>query len=233
MTVRIHLSGAPSTPKIRWGGRDLLLLVANLAALAGVCCLLIWVWAQADQAFYQYVQGARFVEEIAGNDSGTPEESAIPEVRTYTGLASRVVPSLPKLLGPDPGVIGRLEVPRLGLAVMVREGVDAATLRRAAGHVTSTALPGEKGNFVVLGHRDSFFRGLRELKEGDVVRIRTRKASFSYAVQSIQVVEPESLTRIAATGESSVTLITCFPFNYLGSAPRRFVAQARLVDNAQ
>jgi sortase A len=78
--------------------------------------------------------------------------------------------------------------------------------------------------------RDSFFRGLRGLEKGDTVRIRTTNASFSYVVESIQVVEPEALTPVAPTGEAVATLITCFPFNYVGPAPRRFVARARLME---
>jgi len=241
VTVRVHLSSTSRILRLRQAAKSLLLLGAHLAMLAGASGVLIWVWAQLDGALYQHVQEARFKEarlreETGGGASAIPEQSAIPEVGVQTSgtsFASRALPSLPKLFAPDPDVIGRLEVPRLGLAVMVREGMDAATLRRAAGHATSTALPGERGNFVVLGHRDSFFRGLRELREGDIVRIRTTRASFNYAVQSIQVVEPESLARLAAPGESSVTLITCFSFNYIGPAPRRFVAQARLMDNVR
>jgi sortase A len=114
--------------------------------------------------------------------------------------------------------------------VMVREGMDSTTLRRAVGHVPSTALPGQPGNFVVLGHRDTFFRPLRELEKGDTVQISTTRGRFTYSVESIEVVEPEGISLGAPPSESVATLITCFPFNYVGTAPRRFVARARLRD---
>jgi sortase A len=112
--------------------------------------------------------------------------------------------------------------------VMVREGVDATSLRKAAGHLPSSALPGETGNFVVLGHRDTFFRPLRGIAQGDPIRVRTRSGSFQYVVDSIQVVEPEqSLEFPRDMPAASITLITCFPFDYVGPAPRRFVVRAR------
>jgi sortase A len=121
-----------------------------------------------------------------------------------------------------------LDVPRLGLSVMVREGMDAATLRRAVGHVPSTALPGQMGNFVVIAHRDTFFRPLRELEKGDTVQVVTTQGRFTYTIESLEVVEPEGIKLTAPKTEAIATLITCFPFNYVGPAPRRFVARARL-----
>jgi sortase A len=114
---------------------------------------------------------------------------------------------------------------------MVREGMDSATLRRAVGHVPSTALPGQVGNFVVLAHRDTFFRRLRELEKGDTVRIVTTRGRFTYTVESLEVMEPEGVSLTAIPSEAIATLITCFPFNYVGPAPRRFVATARLNDD--
>jgi sortase A len=111
---------------------------------------------------------------------------------------------------------------------MVREGIDSGTLRKAVGHLPSSTLPGEAGNFVVLGHRDTFFRPLRDIAQGDEIRVQTAQGRFTYAVESIRVVPPDYLTLDSGT-EAMSTLITCFPFDYTGPAPRRFVVEARLV----
>jgi sortase A len=112
---------------------------------------------------------------------------------------------------------------------MVREGVDTASLRKAVGHLPSSPLPGEAGNVVVLGHRDTFFRPLRGIAQGDPIRVKTRSGSFQYIVDSIQVVPPEqSLAFKEDISAKSLTLITCFPFDHVGPAPRRFVVRARM-----
>jgi sortase A len=115
----------------------------------------------------------------------------------------------------------------LHLSVIVREGIDDTTLRRAAGHVPVTALPGEAGNFVVLGHRDTLFRPLRGLEVGDRVRVRTADGEFNYGVDSIGVVLPENVDLSESSG-AGMTLVTCFPFDFIGPAPRRFVARGHL-----
>lgn len=127
------------------------------------------------------------------------------------------------------GLIGRIEVPRLGLAVIVIEGSDQAVLRRAAGHVPGTALPGQPGNIAITGHRDTFFRPLRNISQGDLIRITTPKSQFSYRVTSISVVGADDARVLGAHGNEELTLITCFPFSFVGPAPRRFVVRAERV----
>jgi sortase A len=124
--------------------------------------------------------------------------------------------------------VGKLEIPRLGLAVMIREGVESDTLRKAVGHMPGTAAPGQVGNFVVAGHRDSFFRPLRLIQNGDEIRITTTAGSFHYYVTALSIVGPNDLW-IAQSGSIPVcTLVTCFPFDYIGLAPRRFVVRGGL-----
>jgi len=129
-------------------------------------------------------------------------------------------------------LLGRLEIPSIRLDVMVREGVDATSLRKAAGHLPSSALPGEGGNVVLLGHRDTFFRSLRRIAQGDPIHVRTPSGSFQYIVDLIQVVVPEHSLTFTDVPAKSITLITCFPFDYVGPAPRRFVVRARMADSA-
>jgi len=126
------------------------------------------------------------------------------------------------------GVVGRLEIPRLNLSVMVMEGDDEATLARAVGHVSGTAFPWEDGNAVLAGHRDTFFRPLKDLREGDAIRMTTTRGTFDYRAMRTDIVQPDNLSVLAPTPERSLTLLTCYPFVYVGHAPQRFVIRARL-----
>jgi len=143
--------------------------------------------------------------------------------------ANPVRPATRRLPRPARGLIGRVEVPRIGLAAIVIEGSNAAVLQRAVGHVSGTALPGEPGNVALTGHRDSFFRSLRNIRENDMIRMTTPKGLFWYRVTSISVVSPENIAVLAAGDGEALTMITCFPFSFVGPAPRRFVVHAARV----
>ena len=123
-------------------------------------------------------------------------------------------------------LIGRLEIPRRDLSLIVMEGTSAATLRRAVGHIEGTALPGGKGNVALSGHRDTFFRPLRLIRTGDQIIITTLSGKFSYQVISTRVVEPTEMSVLDSTGKDILTLVTCYPFYFVGSAPERFIVRA-------
>lgn len=130
----------------------------------------------------------------------------------------------------DGDPIGEIEIPRLGLTVMVAQGDSPAILQRGVGHVATTALPGTPGNVVLAGHRDTFFRPLRGVHVGDAITVRTGDGEFTYLVSSTAVVQPTAVEVLEPTAEPTLTLITCFPFSFLGSAPERFVVRARAVE---
>jgi LPXTG-site transpeptidase (sortase) family protein len=199
---------------------------ADLLIVVGVGGMLVWVWGLSDGAVYQYTQGVQFSREATHSDVRVAGNPIFPEASPEPIVSRWLAPALPRR---DPLLLGRLEIPSIHLNVMVREGVDAASLRKAAGHLPSSALPGQAGNVVVLGHRDTFFRPLRGIAQGDPIRVRTAGGSFRYIVDSIQVVEPEqSLAVQQDMPAKSITLITCFPFDYVGPAPRRFVVRGRI-----
>jgi sortase A len=127
------------------------------------------------------------------------------------------------------GLIGRMEIQRLHLSAMVVEGIDGATLRRGVGHIPGTALPGETGNVGLSAHRDTFFRSLKDLKIKDEIQFSTLKGDFRYEVESLRVVEPRDVSVLAPSHENVLTLVTCYPFFYIGAAPKRFIARARQV----
>lgn len=138
-----------------------------------------------------------------------------------------VPPPAPKRPRPEPNaLIGRVEIPRLRLSAIVREGVDDGTLRRAVGHVPETALPGEHGNAALAAHRDTFFRPLKEIRKGDRINVTTPDGTYEYRVHETRIVDPEDVWVLDPTREPTLTLVTCYPFNYVGSAPRRFIVRA-------
>lgn len=153
--------------------------------------------------------------------------------RNFQRAAARGAPPspapAPPVAPPPPregAVLGRLRVPRLGLAVMVVEGADAGDLKRAAGHIPGTALPGESGNIGIAGHRDTFFRPLRNIRPGDLITLSTLHGDCHYKVVSTRVVSPDDVAVLYPNGSDCLTLVTCFPFDYIGSAPRRFIVRA-------
>jgi sortase A len=130
---------------------------------------------------------------------------------------------------PAPGsVVGELSIPRLGLSAIAREGTDSGTLRGAIGHVPGTALPPDNGNAAFAAHRDTFFRGLGRLRANDELRLKSPEGTFLYRVAWTRIVEPEATWVLEPQAEGSLTLVTCYPFNYVGPAPKRFVVRASL-----
>lgn len=125
--------------------------------------------------------------------------------------------------------IGRIEIPRVKVSAIVKEGVDTTTLSRAVGHVPYTSLPGEVGNVGVAAHRDTFFRGLRNIREGDTIRVVTVDGVYLYQVADLKIVWPKNVEVLDPTPDERLTLVTCYPFNYVGSAPKRFIVQAKKV----
>lgn len=127
-------------------------------------------------------------------------------------------------------LVGRIDLPRLRLSAMAREGVDTRTLRSAAGHVPGTALPGDPGNAAFAAHRDTFFARLKGVRIGDDVTVTTEAGRFHYVISTTQVVDPSDVSVLRATTEPTLTLITCYPFDAIGSAPKRFIVTARMVN---
>jgi sortase A len=125
--------------------------------------------------------------------------------------------------------MGRIEIARLGLSAMIIEGDGPATLRRAVGHIPGTSLPGQNGNVALTGHRDTFFRPLRNVRRNDIITLTTLQGQYRYRVLSTQVVTPDNIS-ILDSGENEIlTLITCHPFYFVGPAPDRFIVRAERI----
>jgi len=134
----------------------------------------------------------------------------------------------PRMIRTD-GLIGRMEILRLGVSVAVVEGAGEVTLRRAAGHIEGTGLPGQPGNVGIAGHRDSFFRPLKNIQRDDVIVLTTSRGQFRYRVVSTKVVSPSDVAVLSPDGTEVLTLVTCYPFYFVGAAPSRFIVRAARV----
>lgn len=125
--------------------------------------------------------------------------------------------------------IARLEGPSVGLSATVLEGTAEPTLRRGAGHIEGTAFPGSPGNVGIAGHRDTTFRPVRHLKLGDPLVLVTADRAFAYRISETLIVDPKDVYVLDPTEHPTLTLVTCYPFTFIGSAPRRYIVRAELV----
>jgi sortase A len=126
-------------------------------------------------------------------------------------------------------VLGRIEIPRLGVKVAILEGTTSQTLRLGVGHIEGTALPGENGNIGIAGHRDTYFRALKDIRTNDEIQIQTATGLSRFAVDSVQIVDPGDIGVLAPSAEPALTLVTCYPFHFIGAAPKRFVVHAHIL----
>jgi len=187
-------------------------LMEYLLFVVGFACLALFLWSVGEREWFQHVYLSQLSED---REVEVPNPSAL-----YRATELRS------------GPLGRIEIPRAHLSAAILDGVDTETLDLAVGHVPGTAYPGEaNGRVALAAHRDSFFRNLGTLKKGDTIRLETGHRLREYKVESTEVVKPEQTEVLAASREPLLTLITCYPFQYLGSAPDRFIVQARLVEN--
>lgn len=203
---------------LAWSRLEKLLASLTLASL-GFCA-----WAGLDAGLYQRIQGSRLDAILRRAVGATAGSSKSEEQRMAAATRAEVRNS---------GLVGRLQIPRLGIEAIVAEGTDSRTLRRAVGHLPMSSLPGEAGNVALAGHRDSFFDHLDRLHLGDRVRMTTPDGVFDYQVESKRVVRPEDGAVLSASDSPTLTLITCYPFRYVGSAPERFVVRARQLQVAR
>jgi len=178
---------------------------------------------------YRVSEIRRFNSQLTQLASKTPSLEAITDekVPVSTPTVSSPVATTPVTPSSEP-VLGILEIPRLGIETPVLEGIDDGTLRRAVGHIPGTSLPADGiGNIGIAGHRDTLFRPLKDVEQKDVILLKTLAGNHRYLVNSIRVVEPDNVTVLKKMDQRTLTLITCYPFNFVGAAPLRFVVQAR------
>ena len=131
----------------------------------------------------------------------------------------------------DLSPLGKIEIPRIHISAMVTEGTSARVLRMAVGHIPGTALPGQAGNVALAGHRDTFFRRLGDLKTGDVIKVTTPRGQYLYGVRFTSIVAPDEIWVLNPSTGQTLTLVTCYPFYFVGAAPKRFIVRASRLKN--
>ncbi len=207
--------------------------IERLLFLTGVVCLGIWAYAFVDARLTQKREEQRLEEALrqrsearVAQASATPAaetdalESFQREEETFTSEADLE----------EGALIGRIEIPSVGVSAIVLHGVDDKTLRRGVGHIPGTPLPAHGGNFGLAGHRDSFFRALKDIRQNDTIELTTLDGTFEYKVEWTKLVTPKDTFVLADEGTPALTLVTCYPFYYVGSAPKRFIVRAHRLD---
>ena len=205
------------------------LLPSFLPRLPGLAELALWIfavgalgsagWMQLDAYLYQRSADKALV----GDSAVSPAPAIAPRERAHSALPRKAIPA-----GTP---IARLIVPRLGISVVVAEGTDSTTLRRAIGRIPSSAMPGEPGNVALAGHRDTFLRPLADIRAGDTLVLESPSARYAYRVESIEIVEPHDTRVLGDADYPALTIVTCYPFRYVGPAPQRFVVHARQIED--
>jgi sortase A len=170
----------------------------------------------------QAVFAAKLKQLAPSNSTPTFNSWSEQRIRDYqASLLARVAPA-----------IGILRISKIRVEVPILEGTDSLSLNRGVGHIAGTANPGEEGNIAIAGHRDGFFRGLKDVSLGDAVEVASLHETDTYIVDRISIVDPSDVSVLEPRTHSSLTLVTCYPFHYIGSAPKRYIVQGSVIDPA-
>jgi sortase A len=204
----------------------------NVLFIVGILALGYYGFVSADARIFQANQTRQFEQTVRQSTLSDPVNKT-PNPHITIGVPPTRVAG-PSAVGFDapghPGsVLGRIEINKIGLAVMILEGTDNRALRRAVGHIPETALPGQEGNVGIAGHRDTFFRGLGNIARNDEITLTTQEGSFRYVVDFSEVVKPNDTEVLDPSGGATLTLVTCYPFSYVGPAPKRLIVRAHMI----
>jgi len=189
--------------------------LSNFFIFVGLLALGCWSFLFVSARLYQAREAQRFVTERPPEPNSS---EAVSRAETLE-MAGRLYPSAGSAMA-------MLAIPRLGLSAIVVEGAGERELKLGPGHIPGTSLPGEDGNVGVAGHRDTFFRPLRLIRKDDAIRLTTHENEYQYKVVSTEIVAPDDVQVLHPTGRETLTLVTCYPFAFVGPAPKRFIVRA-------
>jgi sortase A len=206
-------------------------LAERSAWTLGLVCLAVWgafqvagrAGARSDLERFAALQASASQLQAA-----VPQQVPVPDLSLWDAERIDLWRDSLRLEAPPPLAV--LRIPKIRVEVAVLPGTDEFVLNRAVGHIPGTALPGTDGNSAIAGHRDGFFRGLKDLEAGDGIEIDTLRGRETYLVEAMWVVDPEDVWVLDATPGRSITLVTCYPFYFIGSAPHRYIVRAVLAD---
>lgn len=218
-----HFCGVPGSVRRRRMLRavEIFLWIVAVASI-GYCSV-----AYAGAAVHQYREKALLKQTRTASDAAAVPSPALAAYAESSGALTLGSTSTSTSSALGYGVLGVVEIPRLGISSVVEEGVDSSTLWEAVGHLPGTAMPGQNGNSALAAHRDTYFRGLGDVATGDLIVFRSPTADFRYRVESIKIVEADATDALPESSTPTLSLITCYPFRYVGPAPKRFILMAR------
>ena len=205
----------------------------RILLLVGVVCLGIFLWSWLDSRMFEAQQNEVLEQTLAEHRALPARTTPASETDALSSFQRpEKKPESPPPAPPDEGeLLGRIRIPSVDVTAVVVEGVGKKSLRRAAGHIPGTALPTEDaGNVGIAAHRDSFFRGLKDIREDDTIELTTLDGTHRYKVEWTKIVQPSDTSVLAPTDEPALTLVTCYPFYYVGSAPKRFIVRAHRIE---
>lgn len=186
------------------------------------------VSSRAELSRFWRAQGTASRAETGG---ASRHDGANPDFQLWS--QKRIAAYRQSLNSASPLPLAVLRIPSINLEVPVLEGTDEYTLNRAVGHIDGTPGPGQPGNVGIAGHRDGFFRGLKDVHEGDAIELNRQQEINRYVVDEIIIVSPKDVSVLRARSKASLTLVTCYPFYYVGSAPQRYIVHASIADLAE
>jgi sortase A len=209
----------------------------RILLIIGLTLLAIWAAARFHRAVASRAAISRFQGEVAGTPreiSQNPADLASSLKVDFQLWSIKRVEAFEDSLGKKTEApLAILRIPKINLEVPVFNDTDDLTLNRGVGRILGTARLGERGNLGIAGHRDGFFRGLKDLGPGDEIELFRTGRSDTYVVEKIEIVNPEDVSVLKPTRDASLTLVTCFPFYYVGSAPQRFIVHASITGLGQ
>jgi sortase A len=200
--------------------RAFLTILEAIAWAAGIVCL-AYVGVRHVDGVNGNRESMRRFTELQRNDHRARESV---DLTLWSHARIKAWQSTQSLTSPTPLAI--LRIPRIRLEVSVLEGTDDVTLDRGVGHIADTAAPGDDGNIGIAGHRDGFFRGLMNVVPGDAIELGTLHGTESYRIERTWIVNPDDVSVLDPTPERSLTLVTCYPFYFVGPAPQRYIVRA-------
>ncbi len=209
--MRVVVRKALLKRSLQWSQR---LFAAAAILLLGYCGFVLvdgWVFQQRE---------GRILQQLLDTHQGPSNASVHLRLAKSTPVPPAIAAS---------GLIGRIEIPRLELSAIIVDGDDSKTLRRAVGHIPGTPLPGQAGNIALTGHRDTFFRPLRKIRPNDIIVVTTLQGEYRYRVVSSKVVGPHDVAVLDRSVNEILTLVTCYPFYFVGAAPNRFIVRAERI----
>lgn len=207
--------------------------IERFLLIAGLVLVLVCIVAQVDGLVMS--RAAVWSFEAHQSESATADASSAKQDSSSLNFSlwseKRILAYKAALAMKFDAPLAVLSIPRIGLEVPVFDGTDDLILNRGAGRIAGTAKPGQPGNIGIAAHRDGFFRGLKDIRVGDRIELRVQNDESLYAVDDIEIVQPTDVTVLRNRASPSLTLVTCYPFYFVGDAPQRYIVHASIVDS--